>query len=177
MGEPKTKAPPGTSQPTPAAPPVCRGDLAVSDCKSAVIFSDHAPSFAASKPDNFHCDFKTVWAFVPAQHDPLSLLIYLHGNDNWCRVDGTGKGVVPDWAKDGDASVRVIPDPDDPERNPAKKRKKLVLAQQQVSPGVFKDVGVAPVKYELAAASEANKKPIVLAPECADPVVHKITTE
>jgi hypothetical protein len=167
---------------TPGAPPVCPGDVAVSDCKTAMIFSEKTPSFtaanahataaakkaadnptntalaraAASATANLHCDFKAVWAYVPPPPaDQLSVLVFYHGNDNWVRVDGGGACIVPDWAQDGDAIVKKDP----------------------VTKNLLPAFDCAPTRYALAAAAEADKKPIVLVPEDADPVVHRITTD
>lgn len=177
MSNGKTTAPP-PAQPTPAAPLVCPGDIAMADCKSAMVFSDKTPCFVTAVSPNIHCDFKAVWAFVPPPPaGQLSVLLYFHGHKNWVRMDAGGVCVVPDWAKKGDDIVREIPDPSDPEPNAAKKRKILALAQTQVPPpppNVFVDVTCAPKRYQLAASSEANKKPIVLAPENAHPVSHGV---
>jgi hypothetical protein len=177
MSNGKTTAPPA-ALPTPAAPLVCPGDIAISDCKSAMIFSDKAPCFVTAVSPNIHCDFKAVWAFVPPPPaGQLSVLLYFHGHKNWVRMDAGGVCVVPDWAKKGDDIVRQIPDPSDPEPNIAKKRKILAVAQTQVpnsKPPAFVDITCAPVRYQLAASSDANKKPIVLAPENAHPVTHGV---
>ncbi len=177
MANGKTTAPPA-ALPTPAAPLVCPGDIAMADCKSAMIFSDKTPCFVNALSPNIHCDFKAVWAFVPPPPaGQLSVLLYFHGHKNWVRMDAGGVCVVPDWAKKGDDIVREIPDPNDPEPNNAKKRKILAVAQTQVpnfKPPVFIDMTCAPKRYQLAAASDANKKPIVLAPENAHPVAHGV---
>src|SRR5712691_6566716 len=101
--------------PTPAAPRVCKGDFAMDDCKSAMIFSDKTPCFLKSgRTPDLPCDFKAVWAFVPPPPaGQLSVLLYFHGHKNWFRMDASGSCIVPDWAKKGDDIVREIPDPKD----------------------------------------------------------------
>lgn len=173
MANGKTTAP-SPSLPTPAAPLVCPGDIAMSDCKSAMIFSDKTPCFVNAVSPNLHCDFKAVWALVPSPPaGQLSVLLYFHGHKNWVRMDAGGACVVPDWAIKGDDIVREITDPSDP----ARKRKILALSQTVVpnsKPPTLIDMTCAPKRYELAAASEANKKPIALAPENAHPTTHGV---
>lgn len=172
MANGKTKTP--AALPTPAAPLVCPGDIAIADCKSATLFSDKTPSFVNAASTNLHCDFKAVSAFVPSPPAAqLSVLLYFHGHKNWVRMDASGACVVPDWAKKGDDVVREITDPGDP----TKKKKILAVAQTQVpgtKPPVLVDMTCAPKRYQLAASSTANKNPIVLTPENAHPVVHGV---
>src|SRR5262249_47332691 len=132
MANGKTTAP-APAQPTPAAPLVCPGDIAIADCKSAMIFSDKTPCAMTARSPNVHCDFKAVWAFVPPPPaGQLSVLLYFHGHKNWVRTDANGACIVPDWAQKGDEIVREIPDPNDPEPNIARKRKILAVAQTEV---------------------------------------------
>ncbi|MGO9272170.1 MAG: hypothetical protein ACLQOO_18385 [Terriglobia bacterium] len=181
MGKDKDTKPP-TLPTTPITPPVCPGDVAVSDCKQAVIFSEKTPSFAealataqtaakkatdnpgnqgaaraaAATAANLHCDFKAVWTYVPPPpQDQVSVLIYFHGNDNWVRLDDAGNCIVPDWWQDGDPIAQ---------RNP---RTKAVTPARDC----------APKGYGLAATAEDNHKPIVIAPEDMNPVNHTPTAE
>lgn len=154
----------------PTVPPRCPSDVAVTNCKTAVIFSDKTPSFAAAfaaassaaskvKPNdkpaaaaasaaaaNLHCDFKAVWTYCPPPPaDKLSVLIYLHGNNNWVRVDNSGACVLPDWS-----------DPSD-----------TIAARDPHTHALV--TNCAPNGYQLAAAADANHQPIVLVPEDTHP--------
>jgi hypothetical protein len=144
----------GNGNPTPSAPPVCPADIAISDCKAAMIFSDKTPTNLKASSPNVHCDFKAVWAFVPPPPvGQLSVLIYFHGHNNWVRTDASGACALPDWAQAGDDMVRVLPN------------RSLAL-----KPGA----SCAPIRYDLGPTADADKKPIVLVPENANPINHGV---
>jgi len=131
-----------------------------------MIFSDKTPTNLKAAASKAHCDFKAVWAFVPPPPaGQLSVLIYFHGHKNWVRTDASGICVVPDWAQPGDDIVRVLPG------------RRLALAQTQVPnsrPPRFVNITCAPVRYELGATADADKKPIVLVPENVRPDKHGV---
>jgi hypothetical protein len=82
---------------TPAAPPAQPPDLAVNDCKSALLYSDEAPLASKAKPGQW--DLKAVWAHVPSPRpDKPSLLVHFHGHANYVTVDRSGGCRKPDWA-------------------------------------------------------------------------------
>jgi len=93
---------PNPNPPTvPVVPPICADDLAV-DQNSALIFSEKAPLPVTAQIKNargvrIKDDYKAVWTFVPASHDP-SLLMFFHGNNGYVTVDSAGKSRPPDWA-------------------------------------------------------------------------------
>jgi len=81
----------GALAPARAAEP-CAGDLAI-DAATALLFSAEAPL----APGEGLRDARAVWARVPSRPD-RSVLVYLHGNNNYVTVDAAGKSRVPDWA-------------------------------------------------------------------------------
>lgn len=77
--------------PAHAAEP-CAGDVAI-DAATALLFSTQAPL----APGEGLRDARAVWARVPSRPD-RSVLLYLHGHNNYVTVDAAGKSRVPDWA-------------------------------------------------------------------------------
>jgi hypothetical protein len=78
---------------TPArAAELCEGDLAI-DAATALLFSTQA----SLAPAEGLRDARAVWARVPAAPD-WSVLLYLHGHNNYVAVDAAGKSRIPDWA-------------------------------------------------------------------------------
>lgn len=90
-----------TVQTVPVVPPICANDVAI-DQNMALIFSEKAPLPVTTTIKNargvrIKDDYKAVWTFVPASHDP-SLLLFLHGNNGYVTADSAGKSRAPDWA-------------------------------------------------------------------------------
>jgi hypothetical protein len=67
-------------------------DLSI-DGATALLYSAQAPL----APTDGHRDAQAVWARVPPQPD-RTVLVYLHGHNNYVTVDAGGKSRVPDWA-------------------------------------------------------------------------------
>src|SRR5262245_43428486 len=78
-----------------APPPRCSGDAFI-DAQTAMLRSDLAPLAGAGRRG---CDHKAVWSFVPTgRPENLSLLVYLHGNNNYVTADAARPGGrQPDW--------------------------------------------------------------------------------
>ena len=68
------------------------GDLAI-DEHTALLFSTEAPL----TPERGKRDARAVWCHVPPKPE-RSVLVYLHGNNNYVTVDDAGRSRVPDWA-------------------------------------------------------------------------------
>lgn len=83
-----------------AAPELCRGDLAIDDT-TALLFPAQAPLTPALNKQ----DARAVWTRVLPQPDS-TVLLFLHGHDNYVTVDAQGRSRVPDWAAD-DPQARV----------------------------------------------------------------------
>lgn len=120
---PSAHAAPATEQ--------CRSDLPL-DSSSALLYSAQAPL----APTEGHRDAQAVWARVPPQPD-RSVLVYLHGHNNYVTVDAGGKSRVPDWATTEAARAGAA-------------------AKQ-----------AAPLAYELhrLGPEQTGKRPVVLVPE------------
>lgn len=71
---------------------ISAGDVAINQ-NTALLFCEQAPLV----PEAGRRDAKAVWTFVPARVEK-SVLIYLHGNNNYVTVDAKGQSRVPDWA-------------------------------------------------------------------------------
>jgi len=119
-------------RPAAAAPELCRGDVAI-DFTSALLFPTQAPLTPAPGLR----DARAVWAGVPAR-PPSSVLLFLHGYNNYVSMDVKGRSRIPDWAGD-DPAARAG-----------------VLARP-----------AAPLAYGLdrLAAARTGKRPLVLVPE------------
>jgi hypothetical protein len=68
------------------------GDLAINE-RTALLFSAQAPL----TPERGKRDARAVWCHVPPRSE-RSVLLYLHGNNNYVTVDAAGRSRVPDWA-------------------------------------------------------------------------------
>jgi len=92
------------------------------------------------------CDHKAIWTFVPAPRpEALSVLIYLHGNNNAVPVDSARPGGrAPDWA-------------------PKRTGSALRSAHGPLVPGA--PVAAGP-KYAMDTAAQTSaQRPVVLVPE------------
>ena len=78
--------------------PDCRDDVAV-DGTTALLFPAQAPLTPAPGKR----DARAVWAHVPP-HPASSVLLFLHGYNNYVTVDAQGRSRVPDWAADDPAA-------------------------------------------------------------------------
>jgi hypothetical protein len=128
---------------TPASGATCPPDLPISDCVSALLYPSHAPLADAAKGAGTW-DFRATWAHVPSQvtsdSKPHSLLLYFHGHFNSVKVDQAGRSAKPDWASD------------------------------EIFGRILGGGPCTPIRYKLAAAADgAPSRPIVLAPENANP--------
>ncbi|HEY3246397.1 MAG TPA: hypothetical protein VGM03_23880, partial [Phycisphaerae bacterium] len=91
---------------TPAAPPAQPPDLAATDCKSALLYSDEAPLASKAKPGQW--DLKAVFAHVPSPRpDKPSLLLHFHGHSNYVTIAQNGSCRKPDWAANAFANPCV----------------------------------------------------------------------
>jgi hypothetical protein len=113
------------------------------DARTALLFSNLAPLAGTAMRG---CDHKAIWSFVPAQRpSALSVLIYLHGNNNAVPVDSAHPGGrSPDWA-------------------PRRTGSALRSAHGPLVPGA--PVAAGP-KYAMDSAAQASaQRPVVLVPE------------
>jgi len=120
----------------------CPADLPI-DARTALLFSDLAPLAGARRRG---CDHKAIWTFVPAPRpEALSVLIYLHGNNNAVPVDSARPGGrAPDWA-------------------PKRTGSALRSAHGPLVPGA--PVAAGP-KYAMDTAAQTSaQRPVVLVPE------------
>ena len=69
------------------------------DGATALLFPAQAPLTPAPGKR----DARAVWARVPHQPDS-TVLLFLHGYDNYVTVDAQGRSRVPDWAADNPAA-------------------------------------------------------------------------
>jgi hypothetical protein len=81
---------------SPTAMGVCPSDQPINN-NTALLFPDLAPLAGARSSG---CDHKAVWTFVPSSRpESLSVLVYLHGNNNLVTVDAAHPGGRhADWA-------------------------------------------------------------------------------
>ncbi len=84
----------GAALPAASAPEICWNDIPI-DAETALLF----PSQAPLTPAPGHRDARAVWARVPLRPDS-SVLLFLHGYDNYVTVDAKGRSRVPDWVAD-----------------------------------------------------------------------------
>jgi hypothetical protein len=75
-------------------PDLCRDDVAI-DTNTAQIFPVQAPL----TPEANKKDARAVWARVLPRPDS-TVLVFLHGHNNYVTVDAQGRSRVPDWAAD-----------------------------------------------------------------------------
>jgi hypothetical protein len=118
-----------------AAATPCPTDQAITN-NAALLFTDVAP---LAGTHSSRCDHKAVWTFVPSlRPEPVSVLVYLHGNNNLVTVDAAHPGGRrADWA---------------PHRTPTSLR----------PGGPF----AAGPKYGMdAAAQTSTQRPVVIVPE------------
>jgi len=80
------------------AVPDCQDDVAI-DGAIALLFPVQAPL----TPAPGRRDARAVWARVPP-HPATSVLLFLHGYNNYVTVDVQGRSRVPDWAADDPAA-------------------------------------------------------------------------
>lgn len=80
------------------ATPDCQDDVAVDDV-TALLFPVQAPL----RPAPGKRDARAVWARVP-DRPAASVLLFLHGYDNYATVDAQGRSRIPDWASDDPAA-------------------------------------------------------------------------
>lgn len=80
------------------AAPDCRDDVAI-DGTTALLFPAQAPLTPAPGKR----DARAVWARVPP-HPASSVLLFLHGYNNYVTLDAQGRSRVPDWAADDPAA-------------------------------------------------------------------------
>ena len=71
---------------------LCRDDQPI-DEHAALLFPEQAPL----TPEAGKRDARAVWSRVPDRPE-RSVLVYLHGHNNYVTVDPSGRSRVPDWA-------------------------------------------------------------------------------
>lgn len=87
---------------------LCRDDVAI-DRHTALLFPKTAPLVPAAGKR----DARAVWSRVPG-HPDRSVLIYLHGHNNYVTVDASGRSRVPDWATTREAQEGAASKPATP---------------------------------------------------------------